>query len=246
MLRQQEAITGRLNCLKPRGGNLVIAVAHQNAPPLIATAADTAAQLMKGGQAEPLCLEDHHDAGGGHINTYLNHRGADEHVGFASNKGLHRDGTLCGPLLPMNDADSAMREALAQQLRLGFDSRRTTNVQIIIKCGPLLRLTARLCIADARDHHKCLSPCGRLFIHKGPDAFKVGTRSNGGADRLAAGGELAKFRRGNVGVEELRDGARDRCRGHQEQVRFATSFGEEFRPLLHAEAVLLVHDDEAE
>ena len=106
--------------------------------------------------------------------------------------------------------------------------------------------TLTLGIGDPRDHHKGLSPSGCLLVHEGPDALQVGTGANGGADRLTTRGKLAELRGGNVGIEELRDGARDRCRGHQEQVRFAGGFGEEPRPLFNAETMLLVDDDEAE
>ena len=69
---------------------------------------------MQRGQAKTLRLEDHHDTGGWHVNAHLNHRGADEHVGFTGNKCLHGDGALRCTLLPVNDADTAMRQALAQ------------------------------------------------------------------------------------------------------------------------------------
>ena len=97
---------------------------------------------MQGRQAESLRLQDHHHAGGWHINAHLNHRGADEHVGFTSNKSLHGDGALRCTLLPVNDADTAMWQALAQQFRLGLNSRCATGVEIVIKGGPLLRLAA--------------------------------------------------------------------------------------------------------
>ena len=65
-------------------------------------------------------------------------------------------------------------------------------------------------------------------------------RDPGGDDRLAV-----RRRRGDLGDREVavnrqREGARDRRRGHVEDVR-APSLGER-RPLLDAEAVLLVDD----
>ena len=66
-----------------------------------------------------------------------------------------------------------------------------------------------------------------------------------GLDWLAAGGQLVEHGDVEVAVNHQRERARDRRGAHDERVREAALFGER-RALSHAEAVLLVGDDERE
>ncbi len=65
-------------------------------------------------------------------------------------------------------------------------------------------------------------------------------------DRRPAARQLGEDRRVQVAVDGHRDRTRDRRRGHHEHVRRHVGLGPQRVPLLDAEPVLLVHDDQAE
>ena len=68
-----------------------------------------------------------------------------------------------------------------------------------------------------------------------------------GPDRDPALRRRPQVRHVEIGVQDLAEGPRDRRRGHQQDVRgVAAGLRLELAALLHAEAVLLVDDDEAE
>ena len=70
-------------------------------------------------------------------------------------------------------------------------------------------------------------------------ASMPGERHDARVDRLAAGRLLAQLRDLHVAVERQHQGARDRRRGHHQQIG-RCALGRERQPLMDAEAVLLV------
>ena len=65
-------------------------------------------------------------------------------------------------------------------------------------------------------------------------------------DRLAAGRHLVQAADIHLAVIGQRQGARDRRRGHGEEMRRGLALGGQHHPLRHAEAVLFVHHHQRE
>ena len=90
-------------------------------------------------------------------------------------------------------------------------------------------------------------PGARLVAHALPRPVEVARGADPGPDRDAALGWRPQVRHVEVRVEQLAEGPRDRRRRHQQDVgRLSARLRLELMALLHAEAVLLVDDDEAE
>ena len=73
-----------------------------------------------------------------------------------------------------------------------------------------------------------------------------GKGHDAGLDRLAARRLLGELRDIHVAIDGQRQGARNRRRRHHQQVGDAARLGLKRQPLMHAEAVLLVDDHEAQ
>ncbi len=114
----------------------------------------------------------------------------------------------------------------------------------------LHRAVGELDRVDPRADDVGLPALGDLLADPLPRAFEPGRLRLGGYDgRLhvaAAGGELAQGRGVEVAEDSHRHGPRDRRRRHHQHVRRLPGLAAERRPLLHAEAVLLVDDDQTE
>ena len=90
-------------------------------------------------------------------------------------------------------------------------------------------------------------PHAGLVAHALPRAVEVARGADPGPDRDTTLGRRPQVRHVEVRVEQLAEGPRDRRRRHQQDVgRLAAGLRLELVALLHAEAVLLVDDHEAE
>jgi hypothetical protein len=179
--------------LQSGGGNLVIAVAHQNAPTLFAAAPNATAELMQRRQTEPFRLQDHHHAGCRNINPHLDDGRTNKYVRFSGNERLHGNRAFRGTLLPMYDPNSSVWEPLSQQFRLGFNPCRASVFAIVIERRPLLWFAPCIGVGNSWNNDECLPTGGHLFIHKRPDTLEVGAGANRSADRLAPRGKGAKL-----------------------------------------------------
>ncbi len=77
------------------------------------------------------------------------------------------------------------------------------------------------------------------------DPVQAGKRHRAGPDRLAPGRLLAQLRNRHVAIQREHQGARNRRRGHEQEIG-APALGGEIQSLVHAEAMLLVDDRQSQ
>ena len=198
-------------------------------------AADPAAQLVQLGDAVALGALDHHHRRVGDVDPDLDHGRRDQHVGRAGGEGLHRRRLLRRGHLAVEDADAEVAQlGRREPLRLSLG-------------GLALHL---LGLRDQRADDE-----GLPALAQPPADELVGgrrarpRRRRRVCDRLAAGGQLAQRGRVEVAVGGQRERARDRRRGHVEDVRrhpLRLPCASSARALLDPEAMLLVDHAEAE
>ena len=188
--------------------------------------ADAPAQLMKLGEAEAFGMLDHHDGGLGHVDADLDHGRGDKEPRLARGEAFHR-AILLRTLHPaVNEIDRRAEARL--QIRVSF-----------LGGGE---------IGHFRFFHEGTNPVDALAVGKrAPDRFhrfvEARERNCAGIDGQPACRLLAEF--GYIHVAEIGEHqrARDRRRRkHQHIDRLALARQRE--PLMHAKAVLLVHDCE--
>ena len=189
-------------------------------------AADSSTQLMDLRQAEALGMLDHHHGRLGNIDADLDHGGGDEKLALSRCEARHR-GVLVGALhLAMHEVHGVVEmllqlgEALfggGEIADLGLGDQRAHPVDPL---AALERATDRLDhLVDARE------------------------RQRAGIDRLAAGGLLAQLRDVHVAEISEHQRARDRRCGQHQHID-GLALAREREALVHAEAMLLVHDRE--
>ena len=135
---------------------------------------------------------------------------------------------------PWTTPTAPPRERLADLVRVLLDGARVDRVRLL----------------DERDDDVGLPARADLGLDLAERAAPLRLREDARRDRRPARRLLVERRDVEVAVERQREGARDRRRGHHEEVRRdapdAVGLGREGRPLRDAEAVLLVDHDEAE
>ena len=159
----------------------------------------------------------------------LDHRRRDEHVDLARLEGRH-DRAALGRLQP------AVHAADAEAVQLGGRSRSASSsaARAIVVSEPSISGQTTYAWRPSSRCRRSRSYASALRSSADP----------GGDDRLAVGGRRRDLRDGEVAVDRQRERPRDRRRRHVEDVR-APALGER-RPLLDAEAVLLVDDGDGE
>ncbi len=220
---------------------------------------DPATELVELGDAEAVGVEDDHHGGVGDVDPDLDHGGGHQHVEVTSPEGVHRRVLLVGWHPPVQQPDAQALQLLVPEP--GVDQLGGGDLH-------LLRLV------DQGTHHIGLAPFGDLEPHLGPhlgqrrlgllgvdlDAgvlvefedgveFERTWRPNpAGLDRGPTGREFVEHADVEVAIDGHRRGARDRRSGHHQDVGHEVALGllAERRPLLDAEPVLLVDDDDAE
>ena len=179
-------------------------------------------------EAEALGVLDHHDRRLGNVDADLDHGRRDQHLRLAALEPLHRR-VLVRPL------HAAVHEA---------DRVAEDGAQVF---GALLRRgdVERLALLDQRANPIGARPAGDRAAEPRDDLVEPLDRQGAGVDRLAPGRLLAQ--RGDVHVAEIgqHQRARDRRRGHHQQIDRLALAGER-QALVHAEAMLLVDHREAE
>jgi len=181
-------------------------------------------------QAEALGVDDQHHRGIGHIHANLDHCGRSENVHLARPEGLHDRILLCDP-------HGAVQKAHAQvgEHRL---------LQFLGECGGGLGLEL-LGFLDQGADYIGLPALGNLLADE-PVGFRgPGCGEPEGGHRPPAWRHLIEDRDLHIAVEGQGERARDGGSGHHQGVGLR-AFGPQLCPLPHAEAVLLINDDQAE
>ena len=199
-------------------------------------AAHAAAQLVQGGQAEVVGVEDRHDRRVGHVHAHLHDGGRHEHVRLPAREGLHRRVLLGLVHAPVHGVDPQPRQ------------RRETPQP---GCHLLHVGVTRVGVVgvDARAHHERLVAgrhvLGDQLPHAPDHARAVGHPRHVRGDRLSPRGQPLEHRQVQVAEHRHRHGARDGRGGHDEQVRAGVGPPQGLA-LVHAEAVLLVDDGQGQ
>ena len=113
----------------------------------------------------------------------------------------------------MHHTDAQLRECEGQKFRLLLHARLSGSLKGLTN-NLTDRLLTRILITYSRHHHKGAATSRRLGTDKAPQLLKVAAPSNRRPNRLATRWECAQLRGCDVGVEELRNRARNRCRRH--------------------------------
>ncbi len=230
-LRDLEAVGGRAHRFEPafRGVRQRYLV-HQHALAGSGAAADAAAQLVQLRQAETLGVFDDHDAGVGHVDADFDHRGRDQQLRLAVLERVHLRVLFVGLQTPVNQADAQIRQIGAQLFGRGFGGLRVELVGLL----------------DQRADPVNLAACTRGFTDASEHVVALVVVDHHGRHRRAARRQLVDHRHVEIRIQRLRQRARDRRRRHDHLVRRG-SLGPlvaQRQALLHAEAVLLVDDDQ--
>ena len=93
---------------------------------------------------------------------------------------------------------------------------------------------------------KRLAPVGDLLAHQGVSDFALGRRHDESSHGCSTGRELVDHRDRHLAIEREGERARDRRRGHGQEVRAAPSLGPQQLSLARAEAMLLVDHRQAQ
>ena len=185
---------------------------------------------MELAEAVALGVLDEHHGRVRDVDADLDHGRRDEHVRAAGGERLHRLLLLLRAHLAVHQDHAVVLElAAAQALELGRGRAGLQRLGLLHQRADHERLPARVeLLADAL---------------VGPGALVVG-RGDVGDDRAPAGGQLVQARDVEVAVGGERERARDRRRGHVQDVRRAAGrrLAVQLAALVDAEPVLLVHD----
>ena len=188
-------------------------------------APDPAAQLVQLGEPEALRLLDHDHGRVGHVDPDLDHRGGHQQLERAGREVGH-DPVLVPARHPAVDQPDDLAKARLER-------------PVTLLRGRLVGILGGFGIADQRaDPIEALAA-----LERGPDPcedrLEPGKRQGAGPDAAPSGRLLAQLRDRHVAIERQHEGARDRGRGHHQEVR-ALALGGQAQALMDAEAVLLV------
>jgi len=202
---------------------------HEGAPGSAMAAADAAPELMELGEAERLGVLDDHERRLRDVDADFHHRRRHEDR-HASRGEVREDGLALGRRhAPVEDADANRGEdggnAIGRLARRGdrawpFLDRRHDDVDALVRGRALPR--------------ECVDPVAGLLL------------ANPGRDLGPSRRLLVEDRYVQLAVHGPGQRARDGRGGHDEDVGRGAALAEEPSPVRHAEAVLLVDDDETE
>ena len=222
---------------------------HQQAEAGMLTAADATAELMQLADAEPVGVHHQHHGGVGHVDTDLDDGGAHQDIDVARPEAGHHGVLLLRTQPAVHETQAQTRQLMGPQPVEQLHHRGGLARRSAVSGGARHGLVV---IVDTRGDHIDLPP-GRHFL---PDALPrplqpdrlLGGEHHTGGDGLTAPRQLPQRRRLQVAVDGERNRARDRRRGHHQQMRRDAAFclGAQLIPLLDAEPVLLVDHHHAE
>ena len=207
---------------------------HEDAEGLLGAPAHPAAQLVQLAQAEPLGALDHHHRRVRDIHAHLDDGGGNEDVGPSGHEGVHVEGLLLRRLFPMDHRHLVLR------LRELLEDLLVPQFQVLV--------VHFLALEDQGIHDEGLASLRDLvadeIVHRGALVFPHAQ----GLDRFPARRHLVDDGNVQVPVQGHGQGAGDRRRRHHEHMRrdAAGALRPKPGPLVHPEAVLLVHDGESE
>ena len=231
LLGDDEPVLGPAHHIEPLPCRLGQRLAvEQDAGGWFGAAPDPAAQLMQLRQAEALGMLDDHDRGIRHIDAHLDHRGRHQDGDFARGKRCHHAVLVLAREAPMHQPNF-VAEALGKRriARLGG--------------GDIEHLRLGDQRADPIDLRAALDRA----CDAGNDLVEAFERHGARRDRLPPGRLLVEPRHVHVAIAGEQQGARDRRRRHHQQLGAAArALGLHRQALMHAEAMLLVDDHEAE
>ena len=209
----------------------VFRVRDEDAVALVPAAADAPAQLVELAQAEALGVLDYHQRRVRDVDADLYDRRGDEHVCLAGGEAGHYLLAGLGLHLPVDAlyAQAGQGAAELKRVLLGGD-------ELLHRLG--VGLYGR---ADDEDLPALAGEPGDEAV----EPFAVRARDREGVHPLPAGRELVYERDVEVAVDDKREGARYGRRAHDQHMG-PLALGLERGALRHAEAVLLVGDDEAQ
>ena len=225
LLRQHKAIRGALHNLHPLPGGLRPFLCHKNAVGSVFAAADAPPELVQLRQAKALGILHHHDAGVGHIDTYLDDGGCHQQLDFALIKLLHELLFFLLLQLPMHKAAFYAIEYAACQFLIDLLCRGQPRVLIHL---------------NQRADHIGLPALFDFLQHKLINQLPAVPAPHKGPDRLSSRRQLAD--QGNLQIAIYRQGQRPRNRRsrHHQHIRHQPALLFQHCPLIDAEAVLLI------
>ena len=191
--------------------------------------ADPAAQLVQLADAEPVGVDHDHHGGVRYVDTDLDHGGADQNVDLAGPERGHHRVLLLGRKPPVHESESQPRQWPAAKLLKQSDHRDRHDAAPAALTPAALVLIALALIAglvaliDAGRDDVGLSPRGNLLGDPLPGPLQplrfLVDEDRVGGDRLPSAREFTKRRGLQIAEDRERDGARNRCRRHHQQVR---------------------------
>ena len=202
-----------------------------------AAAPDAPAQLVELREPEALGVVDDHHRRRRHVDADLDHRGRDEHVELAGAQRAH-------PASRSTAVEPAVHEPDAQRRQLvGQPSSAVVVASAHVAVAPRRARPA----GTPRTRARPRATRSREQLVRRLLAARAATGRASSA-RLAPRRQLVEHGDVEVAVRGERERARDRRRGHHEEVRRAlpVALVAQLRALRDAEAVLLVDDDEPE
>ena len=233
LLGDDKAVGGGAQGLQPLPGALRPVVGQQDAVGLVLPSAHPAPELVELAEAEAVRVLDDHEGGVGHVHPHLDDGGGHQHVQLPPGEGGHDSAFLPGLLLSVDDAHPEVREDLGLQ-----------GVAVLLR--GLHALGVGLVHGGADDVH--LPPLAHLLPDEAVEPLALVLPDEEGLHRGPARGELVDHRQVQVPVDHQGQGPGDGGGGHDQHVGppGSPALGGEGRPLVHAEAVLLVGDHQAQ
>ena len=203
---------------------------EQDTRRLLCAASDPAAQLVQLRQPEALGMIDDHDGGVRHVDADLDHRGGDQDRQRAGGECRHDAILVLAGEFAMHQPDP-LTEPRPQ---LGMPLLRGGDVQ-------------HLGLGNQRADPVDLRAGGERALDPFDHLVEPLERDATGCDRLPAGRLLVEPRHVHIAIAREQQRARDRRRRHHQQLGAAAgALLLQRQPLMHAEFVLLVDDDQAE
>ena len=230
LLRDAEAVVGGGQRLQAAARLRILCVAEQDTVTLRLAASHAATQLVQLAQAEAVGVLHHHQRGVGHVHAHLHHRGGHQNVALAGGKGGH-------DLLLFPGLHAAVEQRHPQVGKRLFPQLPGVGGDGLALVGQVVLLPHQ----RADDEH--LMPLGHLLADEGVEPQAVLLPHHEGVHRLSARRQLIDDRHVQITVDDQRQRAGN-GRGRQHQQVGRRPLAAKGGALIHAEAVLLVGDDQ--